>query len=169
MTEGLLISRRTKQQLYEKFLADPTEPARALYKNFSKIYFKTVCAAKKLHYSNLLTENAKNPKKTWDTFNEILGRGRPCESVEKIVINGQDVTDPVQIATGFNTFFTRPLFVQHQILPLNELILYSKMKFMHNYMFGNVPPSFFDMWLTNREKNNIRVLRNADDLFCSPT
>jgi hypothetical protein len=106
MTEGLLNSRRTKQQLYEKFLADPTEPARALYKNFSKIYFKTVRAAKKLHYSNILTANAKNSKKTWDTFNEILGRGRPNESVEKIIINGQDVTDPVQIATGFNTFFT---------------------------------------------------------------
>jgi hypothetical protein len=48
----------------------------------------------------------KNPKKTCYTFNEILGRGRPNESVEKIIINGQDVTDPVQIATGFNTFFT---------------------------------------------------------------
>jgi hypothetical protein len=63
---------------------------------------------------------------------------------------------------------TGPLFVQHQILPLNELILYSKMKFMHSYMFGNVPPSFFDMWLTNRERNNIRILRNADDLFVPP-
>ena len=106
MTEGLLNSRRTKQQLYEKFLADPSEPARTLYKNYSRIYFKTVRAAKKLHYSSLLTANAKNPKKTWDTFNELLGRGRTNESVEKINVNGQDVTDPIKIATEFNTFFT---------------------------------------------------------------
>jgi hypothetical protein len=106
MTEGLLNSRRTKQQLYEKFLADPSELARTLYKNYSKIYFKTVRVATKLHYSNLHTANTKNPKKTWDTFNEMLGRGRTSESVEKINVNGQDVTDPIQIATEFNTFFT---------------------------------------------------------------
>jgi hypothetical protein len=63
---------------------------------------------------------------------------------------------------------TAPLFAQHQILPLNELILYSKIKFMLSYMFGNVPPSFFEMWLTNRERNNITILRNADALFVPP-
>jgi hypothetical protein len=63
---------------------------------------------------------------------------------------------------------TAPLFLQHQILPIAELIQYSKIKFMHSYMFGNVPPSFFEMWQTNRERNVMRVLRNADDIYVPP-
>ncbi len=35
-------------------------------------------------------------------------------------------------------------------------------------MFGNVPPSFFEMWQTNRERNVMRVLRNADDIYVPP-
>ncbi len=63
MTEGLLKSRGTKQQLYEKTLINPSELTRAKYKNYSKIYFKTIRAAKKLHFSRLLTNNAKDVKK----------------------------------------------------------------------------------------------------------
>jgi hypothetical protein len=40
---------------------------------------------------------------------------------------------------------TAPLFVIQKILPVNELITYCRIKFMHNYMFGNLPPSFFDI------------------------
>jgi hypothetical protein len=35
-------------------------------------------------------------------------------------------------------------------------------------MFGNVPPSFFEMWQTNRERNVMRVLRNVDDIYVPP-
>ncbi len=32
-----------------------------------------------------------------------------------------------------------------------------------------LPPSFFEMWQNNRERNAMRVLRNADDIYiCSP-
>jgi hypothetical protein len=63
---------------------------------------------------------------------------------------------------------TAPLFNQHKILPIAELIHYSKVKFMHSYMFGKVPPSFFEMWQTNRDRNVMRVLRNADDIYVPP-
>jgi hypothetical protein len=106
MTEGLLNSRRTKQHLYEQFISEATEITRTRYKNFSRIYYKTVRAAKKLHYSRLLANNAKNAKKTWNIFNELLGRNKSSESVEKIKANGQTITDPAEIAAEFNGFFT---------------------------------------------------------------
>jgi hypothetical protein len=106
MTEGLLKSRGTKQQLYEQTLTNPSELTRAKYKNFSRIYFKTIRAAKKQHFTRLLTDNAKDVKKTWNTFNDILGRSKNNENIEKINVNGAAVTDPKQIATEFNTFFT---------------------------------------------------------------
>jgi hypothetical protein len=106
MTEGLLKSRRTKQQLYEQSLVEASEISRNRYKNFSRIYYKTVRAAKKLHYSRLLATNAKNAKKTWNIFNELLGRNKSCETVEKINVDGRVITDSAEIATEFNGFFT---------------------------------------------------------------
>jgi hypothetical protein len=35
-------------------------------------------------------------------------------------------------------------------------------------MFGRLPPSFFEAWQTNRERNVARELRNADDLYVLP-
>jgi hypothetical protein len=39
-------------------------------------YQCTLRAAKKLHFARILNENASNPKKTWETLNEILGKSR---------------------------------------------------------------------------------------------
>ncbi len=63
---------------------------------------------------------------------------------------------------------TAPLFAKHKILPVNELIYFCKVKFMHSYMFGRLPPSFFETWQTNRERNVARELRNADYLYVLP-
>jgi hypothetical protein len=60
---------------------------------------------------------------------------------------------------------TAPLFKQLGILPLNELIKYSNLKFMHNFSHRKLPLSFHDMWTTNRERNPNLALRNADNLY----
>ncbi|MFO0005640.1 MAG: hypothetical protein ACK559_31390, partial [bacterium] len=62
-------------------------------------------AAKKLYFKSKLEQNASNPKKTWDTLNEILGKTRKSESVEKICVNDVTIHDPVDIANNFNKFF----------------------------------------------------------------
>jgi hypothetical protein len=46
-----------------------------------------------------------NPKKTWDTLNEILGKRRSTEKIEKINVNGSPTTVPIEIANQFNSFF----------------------------------------------------------------
>jgi hypothetical protein len=97
MTEGLLNSRRTKQK---HTLTDPSENTRAKYRNFCKIYFKIIRAAKKL-----TNKPCKRCKKTWSVFNKILGRSRSNNPLEKINVNGTTVTDPVKIANEFNGFF----------------------------------------------------------------
>ncbi|MFN9909894.1 MAG: hypothetical protein ACK56F_27880, partial [bacterium] len=81
---------------------EASEISRNRYKNFSRIYYKTVRAAKKLHYSRLLASNAKNVKKTWNIFNELLGKSKSNDSVEKINIEGRSITDPAEIASEFN-------------------------------------------------------------------
>jgi hypothetical protein len=58
-----------------------------------------------------------------------------------------------------------PLFVHLGILPLDELITYQRLKFMHSYYFHKFPISFAQIWQTNAERNPVRILRNGNDYF----
>jgi hypothetical protein len=60
---------------------------------------------------------------------------------------------------------TNPLFVHLGILPLDELITYQRLKFMHSYYFHKLPISFAQIWQTNAERNPVRILRNGNDYF----
>ena len=63
---------------------------------------------------------------------------------------------------------TAPLFSKLEILPLEQLILYNRLKFMHNYYFRKLPFSFHNLWLTNAERNPVHELRNVNDYFIPP-
>jgi hypothetical protein len=60
---------------------------------------------------------------------------------------------------------TAPLFKQLKILPLNELIKFSVLKFMHSFSYNYLPVSFNQMWILNRVRYPERELRNADHLY----
>jgi hypothetical protein len=51
------------------------------------------------------------------------------------------------------------------ILPLDELIKYAQLKFMHNFYHKKLPISFNETWISNRARNPEIALRNADDLY----
>ena len=106
MTLGLLISRKTKNQLHKLSISEPSAFNTQKYKQYKTLYFRTLRGAKKLYFTNKLKENAKNPKKIWQTLNEILGKTKKCESPSEININDVPETDPTKIADHFNTFFT---------------------------------------------------------------
>jgi hypothetical protein len=59
-----------------------------------------------LYISGKITENAKNPKKTWQSLNEILGKETKSATVSQININGTVSSDNHMIANHFNQFFT---------------------------------------------------------------
>jgi hypothetical protein len=60
---------------------------------------------------------------------------------------------------------TGPLFKKLEILPLEELIKYSQLKFMHDYFHGKLPLSFNDICMQNRNPNPDHALRNANNLY----
>jgi hypothetical protein len=67
---------------------------------------------------------------------------------------------------------TEPLFKSLEILPLNDLILLSKLKFFHSYVYNNIPHAFASTWMTSVEQRHIGGhsnfaynLRNNDDYY----
>ncbi len=63
MTAGLLVSRKTKNDLYTIQLSNNSPENVAKYKTYKQNYFKIVRAAKKLYFKHKLQDNTKNPKK----------------------------------------------------------------------------------------------------------
>jgi hypothetical protein len=106
MTNSLLISRNTKKILHRASVSDPSAANLQKYKNYKTIYQRVIRGAKKLYFTSKLEANVGNPKRTWDTLNEILGKCRYTENIDKINVNGNLTSVPVEIANQFNTFFT---------------------------------------------------------------
>jgi signal recognition particle subunit SEC65 len=106
MTAGLLVSRKTKNDLYNLQLSNNTPDNVNRYKLYKQNYFKLVRAAKKLYFKQKLEANTKNPKKTWETLNEAMGKVKSNQNVSKINVNGTLSSEPKEIANHFNTFFT---------------------------------------------------------------
>ena len=61
---------------------------------------------------------------------------------------------------------TEPIFKKHGILPLPDLLDFSKLQFMHRHKLNLLPTSFNDFWTNNQQRdigvNQIR-LRNIED------
>jgi hypothetical protein len=87
-------------------VASPTLGNIQTYKRYKTLYFRTIRGAKKLYVTNKLNANLGNPKKTWETLNEIMNKPKKSESVSQININGVPESDPKIIANHFNAFFT---------------------------------------------------------------
>ncbi len=105
ITRGILVSRKTKQVLHKKAIGPSAENI-AKYKNFKTIYQRVIRAAKKLYFTSKLESNADNPKKTWETLNEILGKSKGSVNVDRVNIDGTPSSNPLEIANHFNKFFT---------------------------------------------------------------
>ncbi len=51
------------------------------------------------------------------------------------------------------------------VLPLDEMIKYARLKFMHNYVRNRLLFSFNETWIFNHVRNYDNVLRNANDMY----
>ena len=105
MTKGLLISRSTKNIIHKRYLFDPSATNKTTYLNYRNIYNKLIRLSKKEYFADNLSKNKKNPKKTWEIYNEAINKKKPSEKIKEIVKNGKIITDNSEISEEFNEFF----------------------------------------------------------------
>ena len=106
MTQGLLISRRTKINLLKKSINEPSESNIRNNRNFRNIYTKTLRASRKLYFDSNFQKAQKNPKKTWDLFREAIGSDPAKPKIDKLSVSDRSVDDLKQIPYELNKFFT---------------------------------------------------------------
>jgi hypothetical protein len=108
MTDGLLISSKTKQKLFSKKLANPTQNNNEKFKTFNNIYNSCREKAKKMHYFNLFSESKDDLKATWRLINEVTCRKKIQKDTVPDLFRYKNnlYQSPKDIANGFNKFFT---------------------------------------------------------------
>ena len=107
MTLGLLQSRKTKQKLYSRKTLHPTPHNIRSFNEYIKTYKRLCRQAKTSYYVNKLKGFKNDAKKTWDTVREVLGNFKDKSQVPEFFIeNGKIISGDVNIAEGFNNFFS---------------------------------------------------------------
>ena len=106
MTQGLLVSRHTKNTLHKNLLLNPTSELSLQYKQYRNLYNSLLRISKQLYYEENFKIFRKNPKKTWDLLNEVTSRSCKKNVITEISMDGAKISNPKTIANNFNNFFT---------------------------------------------------------------
>jgi hypothetical protein len=122
MTKGLLISRKRKIFLCTQSLKKPNLDSHNVYKSYRNMYNKIVKLSKKMYYEAQLSENQSNTKITWQILRRALNLSKKNDnSIQKIIINNECITDPKLMANKFNEFFSNiAKIIVNKIEPVNQ-------------------------------------------------
>jgi hypothetical protein len=108
MSEGLKISQKRKEKLFAKKIKRPSNTNIENFKLYNKTYNKVRRAAKKLYYKNQFDRFTRNIKQTWSVIREVTGIKKQKDQIPDFFkSNGQIITDYLEIANGFNSFFSQ--------------------------------------------------------------
>ena len=106
MSHGVLISRKRKNKLCNISLKKPNAENKQNFKTYRNLYNQVIRTAKKLHFERELSENQKNLRKTWQIlFSSINKGGKKKQDLSHLIINGDNVSNPLTMAPKFNEFF----------------------------------------------------------------
>jgi len=110
MTKTLLKLVQKKSEAYKLHRNDRTNSAlQNEFKKRSKEAKKELRKAQKKYYTDLLYQNFKNPKKYWETVNQVRGLKKE-NSIMEITTEGEKIMvseDPARVAETFNEYFNQ--------------------------------------------------------------
>ena len=105
MTNGLLISRATKNTLHKKAIINPTL-YNEHYKKYRNIFNSLIRISKQKSTDENFRKHAKSPKGTWDLLKETTFGEKSFNNISEINANGELKSTPKDISEEFNNFFT---------------------------------------------------------------
>ena len=104
-TKGLRNACKKKQHLYKAYLCKRTEMSEKRYKIYKNKLTKVLRCEEKRYYDRLLMANKGDMQKTWNVLKKIIGKKSKLHTCNEFVEKGLKITNPNDIAKGFNEFF----------------------------------------------------------------
>ena len=141
MTTGLIISQKRKSKLFAKKMRSQTLENITIFKTYNTLYNKLCRSSKQLYYDEQFKAHCKNIKQTWTFIKEVTGSSKQKDQLPDFFkCNGEIITDCLEIANGFNTFYTQVgpnLASEIESSDLN-FDYFMKDKIIHNFEFSRI-------------------------------
>ena len=145
LTSGILKSSIQKAKLFRIKLRKPTHLNISQYKNFCSTFNKVKRLAKSLYYIDQLEQNNNDIKQTWTILRQALNKQNNHIPIsETFTINGNEISDPREIAEQFNIYFSEIGASISTSAPM-------PVKHYSSHLQGNFPTNLF-MRLTNTDE-----------------
>ena len=108
MSKGLLISSNRKNKLFSKKVRCPSQLNSTKFKTYNFIFNKCKKSAKKSYYFKQFEIHKENIKQTWTLIRDVIGnQTKNRENLPNFFRQNNDIlSDPLQIANGFNDFMS---------------------------------------------------------------
>jgi len=108
ITSGLLNSINRKSVLFSMKLRNPNAENISKYNTYRNYLNSALRNAKKHYYKLEFTKHHNNPKKTWETLNQLLHHKSSNNKLPNKFISdsGEELEDDISISKEFNKFFT---------------------------------------------------------------
>ena len=106
LSDALRNSIKLKNKLYYKYRKISSVYNETCYKSYKQILQKTLIAAEKQYYHELVTRNNDNMKKSWGIIKDIINKNKnPVHRTKFKLSNGSVTTDKMSVSEHFNDFF----------------------------------------------------------------
>ena len=106
LSDALRNSIKLKNKLYYKYRKISSVYNETCYKSYKQILQKTLIAAGKQYYHELVTRNKDNMKKSWGIIKDIINKNKnPVHRTKFKLSNGSVTTDKMSVSEHFNDFF----------------------------------------------------------------
>ena len=107
ITSGIKVSLKTKYRLYEKYLNNPNDVNKAVWKRFRNKTSEIIKRAEELYYKKMISSHNNSSKTLWKTFGKILNDKKVKHNkLVNLNINGVNQSNPQSISNSVNNFFS---------------------------------------------------------------
>ena len=105
LTDALKSAIKRKNKMFVNLKKNPSLHADIQYKRYKNELTKILRAAELAYNNEIIERNKGNLRKTWDAIKEVIGTTSRSPELTEFQIDDRTVSDPVEIANGFNQCF----------------------------------------------------------------
>ena len=96
---------KRKNKAHTTFIKLPTSKNKGTYQKLKKFTTKHIKKAKFKYYANYFAKYTNDGRKQWQMINTLLNRNKTKQKVNKIISNGETLTNNTDISSAFNSYF----------------------------------------------------------------
>jgi hypothetical protein len=111
---GIKKSCKHKRELFLS-TRDSNNPAlKRYYKTYFRILANVIKEAKRLSYNSRILKSNNEVKTTWNIINDLLGKQRSTNSIQKLSTEGSLLTNQYDIGEAFNKYFSSIIGIRNR-------------------------------------------------------